>query len=91
MSDHKKYVENRKKRDPAFAKNYDIGYNIFKFGVMLKQLREDAGLSQEQIAALLSTKKSAISRIENHSEDIQLSTLHKFAKATGHHLKLMVS
>jgi len=31
----------------------------------------------------LSTKKTAISRIENHAEDIKLSTLERFAYALG--------
>jgi len=31
----------------------------------------------------LKTKKSAISRIENHAEDIKLSTSDRFAKAIG--------
>ena len=41
--------------------------------VMLKQARLEAGLTQEQVAEKLHTKKSAISRIENHAEDIRLS------------------
>jgi HTH-type transcriptional regulator/antitoxin HipB len=77
MSDLKKYIEKRKASDPEFAKNYDNGYQEFKIGVMLKIARESAGLTQEQLAQKLSTKKSAISRIENHAEDIKLSTLEK--------------
>ena len=43
--------------------------------VILKNAREKAGLTQEQVALKLKTKKSAVSRIENHAEDIKLSTL----------------
>jgi hypothetical protein len=39
----------------------------------------------------LSTKKSAISRIENHAEDIRLSTLEKFAEAIGKRLSLKIA
>ncbi|MEK6756485.1 MAG: helix-turn-helix domain-containing protein, partial [Bacteroidota bacterium] len=42
----------------------------------------------EAIAKKLRTKKSAISRIENHAEDIRLSTLGKYAKALGKKLKV---
>ena len=91
MSDVKRYVKKRKARDTEFALGYDSGYEQFKIGVMLKQAREDAGLTQEELAARLKTKKTAISRIENHAEDIKLSTLEKFAKALGKRLKLEVA
>ncbi len=91
MSNLKKYIKKRKKRDSGFAKDFDSGYEQFKIGVLLKQAREEAGLSQEELAAKLKTKKSAISRIENHAEDIKLSTLEKFAHALGKQLRLEVA
>ncbi len=42
MSDLKKYIAN-KKRDPVFAKDYNSGYNDFKIGVLLRQVRESSG------------------------------------------------
>ena len=83
MSDLKKYIKKRKKVDPEFADGYDEGYAQFKFGVLLQMSREQAGMTQEEVAQKLGTKKSAISRIENHAEDIRLSTLQKYAKALG--------
>ncbi len=91
MSDLQKYIKKRKIRDPEFAKGFDTGYEQFKIGVLLKQAREEAGLTQEELAVKLNTKKSAISRIENHAEDIKLSTLEKFAHALGKHLRLKVA
>ena len=91
MSDLRKYVRRRKNRDPEFAKDYDPGYEQFKIGVMLRRAREEAGLTQEELATKLRTKKSAISRIENHAEDIKLSTLERFAHALGRHLRIEVA
>ena len=91
MSDLQKYIKKRKARDTEFAKGFDTGYEQFKIGVMLKQAREEAGLTQEELAVKLDTKKSAISRIENHAEDIKLSTLEKFAHALGKNLRLEVA
>ena len=91
MDDLDKYIDKRKKQSPEFAKDFDSGYEQFKIGVMLKQARLDAGLTQEQVADKLHTKKSAISRIENHAEDIRLSTLESFAQAVGKHLRLEVA
>ena len=91
MSDLQNYIKKRKSRDAVFSKNFDSGYENFKIGVMLRKAREEAGLTQEELAERLKTKKSAISRIENHAEDIKLSTLAKFAQAIGKNLRLEVA
>jgi len=91
MSDLQKYIAKRKASDPDFAEEYDRGYEEFKIGVMLKIAREEAGLTQEELAEKLNTKKSAISRIENHAKDIKLSTLENFAQALGKKLRLEVA
>ena len=91
MDDLDKYIEKRKKRSPAFAAGFETGYEQFKVGLMLRTARERAGFTQEEIATRLRTKKSAISRIENHAEDIRLSTLEKFAEAIGKRLTLKIA
>lgn len=91
MSYLQQYIKKRKARDPEFAKGYDAGYEQFKIGVMLKQARLEAGITQEELAARLQTKKTAISRIENHAEDIKLSTLERFAEAIGKRLTLKIA
>lgn len=78
----------RKKIDKEFEENFDTGYNDFKIGEMLKQARKECGLTQEEIATQLHTKKSAISRMENHAQDIKLSTLQYFAHIMGKKLKI---
>jgi transcriptional regulator with XRE-family HTH domain len=78
------------KRDPEFWKDYDDRFETFKLGVLLKQARLDAGLTQEQVAHKLNTTKSVISRMENHAVDIRLSTLEKFAKAIGRHIQVVL-
>ena len=88
MKTLKKYIVNRKAEDSNFAKGYDKGYENLKIGVMLKVAREEAGLTQEQLATKLNTKKTAISRIENHAEDIKLSTITKFAQALGKTIRI---
>ncbi len=90
MSDLKKYIAKRKKGDPEFAKNYEIGYQNFKIGVVLRELRKESGITQEELARKLNTKKSVISRIENHAEDIRLSTLNKYAESLGRSLKIQL-
>ena len=91
MGDLKTYIFKRNAKDPEFAKDFDTGYQNFKIGVMLKMAREEVGLTQEQLAEKLQTKKTAISRIENHAEDIKLSTLKKYAQALGKTLEIKVA
>ncbi len=90
MSDLQKYIEKRKSTDKDFAKDFDNGYEEFKIGELLKLARNQAGLTQEDLAQKLHTKKSAISRIENHAQDIKLSTLQNFAKILGKELKIQL-
>jgi HTH-type transcriptional regulator/antitoxin HipB len=91
MSDLKKYISERKKTDKEFADGFDDGYGQFKIGVILRQARESAGLTQEELANRLKTKKTAISRIENHADDIKLSTLDRVAKALGKRLQVHIA
>lgn len=91
MSDLKKYIAKRKKEDKIFSVDFDEGYEQFKIGVMLRQARESAGLTQDELASRLKTKKTAISRIENHAEDIKLSTLERVAKALGKQLQVHIA
>jgi ribosome-binding protein aMBF1 (putative translation factor) len=88
MSDVEKYIARRKKNNPKFADGFEEGYKDFEIGVLLRQAREEAGLTQEQLSELIQTKKTAISRLENHAEDIKLSTLQKVAKVLGKRLDI---
>lgn len=91
MSDLDKYTKKRKDVDKVFTKNYEEGYADFKISVMLRALREEAGLTQEEVADKMHTQKSAISRIENKSEDIRMSTLFKFAEVLGKQVHISIA
>ncbi len=86
--DLEKFIEKRKRTDPRFAKNFESGYQEFKIGVLLRQAREQSGVTQEALARRTKTKKSAISRLENHAEDVRLSTIKRVAQALGKSLRI---
>jgi HTH-type transcriptional regulator/antitoxin HipB len=88
MSDLEKYINKRKKQSQEFADNFENGYKEFKIGLLLKEARKKAGMTQEELALLINTKKTAISRIEKHGEDIRFSTILKIAKALNIQLEL---
>jgi len=68
-----------------------FGYADFKIGVILRQAREAACLTQEEVAQKLQTKKSAISRIENHADDVRLSTIQRYAEVVGAKLQIRLA
>lgn len=90
MSDLKKYIARRRKTDREFAAGFEEGYQKFKIGVVLREARKAAGLTQEELARRIKTKKTAVSRIENHSRDIRLSTLEKVASALGKRIQIKI-
>jgi predicted transcriptional regulator len=45
-------------------------------------------VTQEELADRVGTQKTAISRMENHAEDIKLSAIQKVAKALGKGLEI---
>ena len=90
MDDLEKYIAKRKTRNPEFAKSFEVGYSNFRIGFLLRQAREELGMTQDEVAKKLRTKKSAISRIENHAEDIRLSTLNRYAEALGRKLHVVM-
>ena len=53
-------------------------------------LRQEAGLTQEQLAEILHTNKSNISRLESVSSNIspKLSTINDYAQAIGYQMKI---
>jgi DNA-binding XRE family transcriptional regulator len=90
MSDVEKYITKRKRRDAQFAEGFEVGYSNFKVGVMLKQAREKAGMTQDDIARRLRTRRSSVSKIENHAEEMSLSTIQKYARALGKNLRVEI-
>lgn len=66
-------------------------FESFRLGVLLEEARTKLGLTQEELAEKCGTNKSYISRIENNSSDIRLSTLMKIIQqGLGGHLKLTI-
>lgn len=71
---------------------YEEEYETFQLGVMLQEMRKERGMTQEQLALKCGTTKSYISKIENNTSDIRLSTLMRIIRqGLGGHLKLSLT
>ena len=69
---------------------FEMECDAFIIGEKLKDERLKAGLTQEQLANKIGTKKSFISRVERGHTDIQLSTLVKLFRGLGRHVSVSV-
>ncbi|UYZ63901.1 helix-turn-helix domain-containing protein [Hymenobacter weizhouensis] len=75
----------------AGREEFEEGFEAFKLGAMLQELRKERGLTQSQLAERCGTTKTYISRIENDAADIRLSTLMRIIReGLGGQLKLSV-
>ena len=70
--------------------SFDREAEAFILAERLKEERRNAGLTQEQLAAKIGTKKSYISRIENGKTDVQISTLFKIFQGLGKRVSITI-
>jgi len=79
------------KRGTPDREEFEEGFESFRIGVMLQELRKEHGMTQEQLAAKCGTTKTYISRIENDASYIRLTTLMRIVRqGFGKHLKMSV-
>ena len=76
-------------KDPEFKKHYQEERQALKLAIKIAELRDQKGLSQQELAKLMGTSQQAISRIESGEyEGFTLKTLEKIAEATGMRIKI---
>ena len=81
---------NKALKDPEVKAEYDALSSSFEMKRKMITLRKKAGLTQEQMAELLGTKKSNISRLESVSSGIspRLATIEDYARVLGYSIKV---
>ncbi len=80
---HKKWMKN-----PKYRKEYAALEEEFALIAEVAKARARAGLSQAQLAQRMKTTQSTIARLESGRGRPSTRTLERFAKATGHRLKI---
>jgi DNA-binding XRE family transcriptional regulator len=76
-------------KDPEFKKHYQEEKQSLMLAMKIAELRNQKGLSQQELAKLMGTSQQAISRIESGEyEGFTLKTLEKIAEATGMRVKI---
>lgn len=74
----------------ATRDEFDRETEAFCLAQTLKEERKRAGLTQEELANKIGTKKTYISRLENGKADIQLSTLFRIFEGLGKRVSLTI-
>ncbi len=76
--------------DPEFKEEYEALENTYQMKRKMIAMRRAAGMSQEQMAEKLGTKKSAISRLESISGENspRLATVEDYARVLGYQVKV---
>ncbi len=82
-SDVEKYIAERKARDAEFAAGFEEGWEVFRVGAMLAAAREEAGISQAELARRVGTARGNVCRWERAPSNMTLETLAKIATALG--------
>jgi transcriptional regulator with XRE-family HTH domain len=76
--------------NPEVEKEYKELSSAYALRKKMIKIRKEAGLTQEDLAEILHTKKSNISRLENVNSKISpnFSTIEEYAKAVGYKLEI---
>ena len=80
---HRKWM-----KDPAFRKEYEALDVEFMLIAEVSKALKRSGLTRAQLAKRMKTTQSAIARLESGRGRPSTTTLSRFAKATGHRLKI---
>src|ERR1044071_9206639 len=87
MTKHKD-LKARLLKDPEVRKAYEALEEEFALMLEIAKARSRSGLSQATLARRMKTTQSAIARLESGRGLPSTRTLGRFAKATGHRLKI---
>jgi transcriptional regulator with XRE-family HTH domain len=81
-------VKKRLLKTPEVRKEYDALEEEFALAAAVAKARMRAGLSQAELARRMKTTQSTVARLESGRGRPSTRTLDRFAKATGHRLKI---
>lgn len=76
--------------NPEIKKEYDELESLYEIKVQLIELRNQLGISQKELAELVGTKQSAISRLESGSYNPSIEFLGRVAHALGGRLEISI-
>ena len=74
-------------RKPGIKESFDDGIDNLRLGIEIARLREQSGLSQTKLAALIDSSQAVVSRVENGG-NVKIHTLNKILRVLGAELNI---
>jgi HTH-type transcriptional regulator / antitoxin HipB len=78
------------KKGTPKREQFDFELKLDILGDMIKKARKEQHLTQEQLGVLVGVQKAQISKIENNTKDVRLSTIMKVFEALKAKVKMTI-
>jgi predicted transcriptional regulator len=78
------------KKGTTKREQFDFELKLDILGDMIKKARKEQHLTQEQLGELVGVQKAQISKIENNTKDVRLSTIMKVFEALKAKVKMTI-
>jgi len=86
---HRKFTEQRARRSATYRKTFERTLQQIDLALLVREMRESAGLTQVELAKQVGTTQSVIARLENAEyRGHSLTMLERIATTCGVALKL---
>ena len=84
-------IAGRTARNPEFPGLVEAATRRRELLRELGARREELGLTQTAVAAVMGTSQSAVARLESGDGDVKLSTVERYAAAVGHRVEWRIA
>ena len=78
------------KKGTPDREQFEFELKLDILGEMIKKARKEKNLTQEQLGKLIGVQKAQISKIENNTKDVRLSTIMKVFSALKAKVKMTI-
>ncbi len=82
----REHVAHARKKDPAFA----LALDKLRLARRLRELREERGMNQAELARAVKTTQSSIARFESGEHVPSLELIQRVAEALGVHMRVEI-
>lgn len=72
------------RKDPEYVREFEAQREEFELAQLFIRARNEAGLTQTELAKRMGTSQAYVARLESGRENPSTRTLQRFAAATGH-------
>ncbi len=71
--------------------DYELRIKLIQFGQLIKEVRNDKGMTQDELGQLIGVTKSQISKLENGTSNMTIGTIFKIFEALKSNVQFAVT